>query len=444
VQRKKQIEKTLSFYQEPELTAFKTKDQIRRLSTLAGVSAKRDSDQTWNIKNTFYSAILVDVAEDDMLSELVIDINMTAPAMTAMVVVERSEDLTTWTTVASPKKIIFVDNGVEKLRDGRIFVRRNVRGKYLRIAVLSNLKKVTKTIASVTAKYESIETTSPILQWQRAILQPIDEKRSEWVAILPSYLPISSMRMSPASDIVYYQGRLFSDRRLPLNSASQSLKQEGKQKLKRVIKQLVQPQTDAEKYSKDSSQQNFDQYFDRHYQWHYVSQFSQHFSQQPSQSLSEENTPASAAAMISFPTKNSRHWKLRFDQPASLNESRLPIVDFGWQADELVFLAQGEPPFTLLVGSEDEKNNDSRLHSVAFPVEVLRPTGQNQPVQPERVGIKQVPTADTIDSTKEIDAEKTPWSKILLWLVLVDGIFVMGFMVYKLMKKMKQKNNMKK
>jgi hypothetical protein len=422
VESKEQIEKTLLFYQEPELTAFKTKDQIRRLSTLAGVSAQRDTSREWNIKNTFYSAILVDVSEDDVLRELRIDMDVNAPAIAATVVVERSNDLTNWTTVASPKKIVFVDNGVEKLRDGRIVVHRNVRGKYLRIAVLSNLKNVTKNIASVTAKYEIIKSAKPVLQWQRAVLQPLDETRSEWMAVLPSYLPVSSMRMSPAKDIVYYQGRFFSDKRQPLTNVHSTLKQEGKKKLKRVIKQVVQPRTYTEKLSKNSQK------------WRYVSQFSKHFSQ----SGNQEKSGASDPAIVSFPVKHSRHWKFIFEQPVSLNESQIPIVDFGWQADELVFLAQGEPPFRLLVVSDNKKV----VNSVSFPLEVLQVSSQNEPRQLERVEIKRIPILNSIENVKEMAAQigtkKTPWLTIFLWLVLLIGISLMGFMAYQLAKKMKQ------
>jgi hypothetical protein len=422
VESKEQIEKTLPFYQEPELTAFKTKDQIRRLSTLAGVSAQRDSSREWNIKNTFYSAILVDVSEDDVLRGLRINMDVNAPAIAATVVVERSNDLTTWTTVASPKKIVFVDNGVEKLRDGRIVVHRNVRGKYLRIAVLSNLKNVTKNISSVTTKYESIKTAASTLQWQRAMLQLVDEKNPVWVAALPSYLPVSSMRMSPAKDIVYYQGRLFADTRLSMSSTKQSLRREGKKKLKRVVKQVFQPRADDNGLLKGVPQ------------WHHVSQFSPHFSQ--------EHTAAPEATIISFPREDSRHWLMMFDQPASLNENQLPIIDFGWQADKLVFLAQGEPPFTLLVGRENKSDINNRVDAVAFPFDVLRPTSQNERVQPERVDITRISTPSTIDSAKamktQVDAEKIPWLTILLWLVLLAGISVMGFMAYQLAKKMKQ------
>jgi hypothetical protein len=423
VRRKKQGEKTLTFYQEPELTAFKTKDQIRRLSTLAGVSARRDNSRVWDAKNALYSAILVDVPKsfsaDEVLSELLIDMNITAPATAAMVVVERSNDLTTWTTVASPKKIIFVDNGVKKLRDGRIVINRNVQGRYLRIAVLSNLQNATKNIASVTAIYETLETISPTLQWQGAVLQPLDKQTSEWVATLPSYLPVSAMRMRSAEGIVYYQGRFFSDKRVSLVNAHRSLKREGKKKLTRVIKQAVQPRKNLETPLKKSQK------------WQYVDTFSEYFSQDSAQ----EKADVSAAAIISFPIKNSRHWKLKFDQPASLNQNQLPIIDFGWQAETLVFLAQGESPFTLLVGSE---NSQGVMNPISFPSDVLRPANQREPAQPERVDIKRISTPDVMNSVKKIEAEKIPWLTMLLWLILLAGIALMGFMSYQLAKKMKQ------
>jgi len=105
---------------------------------------------------------------------------------------------------------------------------------------------------------------------------------------------------------------------------------------------------------------------------------------------------------------------------------QLPIVEFGWIADQLVFIAQGKGPFTLLANS-DEVNKQP-----VFPVHLL-----GGGTQPESVALSSIPVLANAVVNEKVIERQAVWVNILLWVVLLIGILIVGLMVCQLAKKMK-------
>ena len=129
---------------------------------------------------------------------------------------------------------------------------------------------------------------------------------------------------------------------------------------------------------------------------------------------------------VSIRPSNDRYWKLQIQTETHFTESQLPEIKAGWMPKKLYFLAQGSGPFTLAFGNHtielDQRNSLSDL------INSLKQSGASI----DRVSIDTV-----INNNKSFKVEeKIPWKLILLWLVLILGTALMGFMAYRLFQQM--------
>lgn len=117
------------------------------------------------------------------------------------------------------------------------------------------------------------------------------------------------------------------------------------------------------------------------------------------------------------------------------NADQLPTIELGWQLPQITFVAQGAGPFRLLSGSAKKAqrvNFPSRLVSDNNTIEVVK-------LLPA-ITIKR----DLSLSSEEDEAvDKYSWRTLLLWLVLLIGVFIMGVMTYKLARSMGEDENKK-
>ena len=129
---------------------------------------------------------------------------------------------------------------------------------------------------------------------------------------------------------------------------------------------------------------------------------------------------------FSLRPNNDRYWKVKIETEGRFSENQLPEIRAGWAPKQLLFLAQGQGPFTLAFGNpviSPANNND--LNSL---VKTYEDSGAN---------IDKVTSGTIIDNANYIAAKnRLPWKKILLWLVLIMGTVLMGFMAYRLYQQM--------
>lgn len=128
-----------------------------------------------------------------------------------------------------------------------------------------------------------------------------------------------------------------------------------------------------------------------------------------------------------------RYWQLRIvDKEASM--TGLPILKLGWVPEQLLFVAQGEAPFTLAFGS-------------AQIVAVTTPLGQLLN-QDNLANNGQLIKAAQLGSRLQLgDASKLqpappplPWKKWLLWAILIVGVIILAGMALKLSKQLNKNN----
>ncbi len=129
---------------------------------------------------------------------------------------------------------------------------------------------------------------------------------------------------------------------------------------------------------------------------------------------------------FSLRPNSDRYWKFAIDMEGRLNDNQLPEIRTGWSPIKLLFLAQGTAPFTLALGNpviSQANNND--LNSL---IKTYKDSGAS---------IDKVTLGAINQNQKYVAAKnKLPWKKILLWLVLILGTALMGFMAYRLYQQM--------
>jgi hypothetical protein len=86
----------------------------------------------------------------------------------------------------------------------------------------------------------------------------------------------------------------------------------------------------------------------------------------------EHETTRQSEALISLKPMASNHWRLLFSAQSTGYLSVMPVVEYAWQAKQMVFVRQGQGPFTLAYGVPDEIRQDIRW-----------PVWQNHPQFPD-------------------------------------------------------------
>ena len=106
----------------------------------------------------------------------------------------------------------------------------------------------------------------------------------------------------------------------------------------------------------------------------------------------------------------------------------MPDIQLVWPAQKLVFLAQGDEPFTLAFGNSAVSANGN--NGIQQLLQTLEDAGQ-KPDQVTLAAIEANPLFSPIPKS-------TPWKLIALWAFLILGTFVLGYMAWYLYQQMQQ------
>lgn len=108
-------------------------------------------------------------------------------------------------------------------------------------------------------------------------------------------------------------------------------------------------------------------------------------------------------------------------------------LEVGWRPDRLLFLAQGEPPFTLAAGNADDEMRQFPQQRIYGDRSLAGLAKRNGGVVEATMGQRyELGGAGRLVATKEIN-----WRTVLLWLGLILGVVFVGFMAIKTTRELK-------
>ncbi|MCB1625926.1 MAG: DUF3999 family protein, partial [Pseudomonadales bacterium] len=121
------------------------------------------------------------------------------------------------------------------------------------------------------------------------------------------------------------------------------------------------------------------------------------------------------------------YWRMRVEQPAGVLGKLAPRLQVGWVPHELVFIARGEPPFRLAYGSATVESAEVRL------ADIVPGLGREIPLAVVIADPEEVlgGPARLVAAAKPFD-----WRSALLWISLVLGVLLLGWMAFRLMRDM--------
>ncbi|MDU9050945.1 MAG: DUF3999 domain-containing protein [Candidatus Electrothrix sp. Rat3] len=122
-----------------------------------------------------------------------------------------------------------------------------------------------------------------------------------------------------------------------------------------------------------------------------------------------------------------RYWLLELADNSGIHQA--PTLELGWLPGQLLFLAQGEKPYTVAYGRAGLGAARSQVDRLLKAVD---PEREKKLVAPAQAGPQKILGGEA----RLQAAEELPWRRWLLWVVLVSGVLVVGMMALKLYKEM--------
>jgi hypothetical protein len=149
----------------------------------------------------------------------------------------------------------------------------------------------------------------------------------------------------------------------------------------------------------------------------------------------ERNGAILASDFALLPTTSDRYWRLEPTTPQELTGS-VPPLEIGWVPHRLVFVRQGDPPFTIAFGSaivESPGQASERLLSVVERASGTSGTEIGALVSPARAS-----EVFTLGGPGRLDPPPppVPWRTWILWGVLCAGVVLLVWMVWRLARQM--------
>ena len=131
---------------------------------------------------------------------------------------------------------------------------------------------------------------------------------------------------------------------------------------------------------------------------------------------------------LQLPGQTVTELKLQVDERGGGLGVEAPDLLFAVRATQLVFLARGEPPFTLALGNASAK-------AASLPLSTLIPDYSAERLK--ALGQARVEGEVTVNShvTAAAKVAGPDWKKLGLWAVLLLGVAVLGAMAYSLLRK---------
>lgn len=131
-------------------------------------------------------------------------------------------------------------------------------------------------------------------------------------------------------------------------------------------------------------------------------------------------TERSSPQQLAVATRD-RYWRLI---PAEGEATSLPRLRLGYRPEVLVFLAQGEPPYTLAAGSARARRGEAPLPRLVAALRAQRGASW-QPAEASVTGAAELLAGEA--ALKPV-APPLDWKNLLLWAVLIGGaLLVAGF-----------------
>ncbi len=164
--------------------------------------------------------------------------------------------------------------------------------------------------------------------------------------------------------------------------------------------------------------------------WEFMPQMSNVFYQ------IEQNGQTRRSSEMSIPISHYATWVVRMPEGNPLAQDKLPQLKISWQAASMIFLASGKGPYQLAFGRDNVNSAASEMANVApnFSIDELAKLEQI------KAGVLQINpsfVASGANATEKLGAEARQRS-YLLWGILLAGVAVMGGMVWRLVKQMKE------
>jgi len=133
-----------------------------------------------------------------------------------------------------------------------------------------------------------------------------------------------------------------------------------------------------------------------------------------------------------YPAINThRYWRIHIQEETGQLGGE-PVLQFGWIPEQLLFIAQGEAPFTLTYGSGRVAQSSLTLSQLLGGQSRQQ---QDRLIKPAHLGARmEFGDASRLQPAKP----PTDWKRYVLWGVLVAGVLLLAFMVLRLYKQMDQ------
>lgn len=206
-------------------------------------------------------------------------------------------------------------------------------------------------------------------QWQTLGKPEVRQEQgaSEWLFANPGVIPVGKIRLMPPGAGNVYTGDVYS--------------------------RSVSPPGEKER-------------------WQYRGRLNQYLL-----NLNDTQVQSDAASVT---VARDRFWKIRLDGPTAASQV-VPEIAVGWRPDTLLFLAQGNAPFTLAFGSSAVGSAGFGDLSASIP-----------DVQAQSVSLGEIRPLGDVDPNRQ----SFPWKLVVLWLVLISGTLLMAYMAFSLYRQM--------
>ena len=129
---------------------------------------------------------------------------------------------------------------------------------------------------------------------------------------------------------------------------------------------------------------------------------------------------------VNFMTTNDRYWHIVEVGGGNALDRYTPVLELGWTPHILTFVAQGEPPYVIAYGSAAVGPLEQTMDPIMFGIHQTE-----QQVQIKTATTSPGYTLGGIDKL-EPPPEPLPWRKWLLWFVLITGVVLLAWMVWRL------------
>jgi len=375
------------------------------------------SYEVWVQRHDHPTSIIVENTDTEgNLAQLRFDFNNQGNInINATAYLEYSDDLIHWTSSSLPQKLFHRYVNENSVVRKHLNTGGNRKSRYIRIVVLSNVGNFAASIRNIEGLYQRTRVVSPEYIWTKATsIQELSDGQ-DWQFSMPDQLPISRLRFKPENGIVFYSGKLSSkpiNLEVPEDNAYLELRESGKKRLKNALKRIVK----GRKRTPESINSG----------WRTAIRFQQYHSEYTD---TDEKPPNSEP--ITFPHRASRHWRIEFRHPsAEMIASQFPVVEFGWTAARVRFLAQGPEPFTLRVG----KTVKSPQPTVTRILWDKSGTFEAVDLLPGETAVS-IAQSSPSDDQPYPEIESDPANKqIIIWIVLIVGVLAMAYMAWQLLR----------